>query len=82
MCSVVTSEKNVTRVTKSPQLTRIPLFPIRTNKGWIDETDFGGPEGVSIVFDWQSEPKSYGSMFVGTVPELDLAVYTICFLAR
>ena len=39
-------------------------------------------EGVSIVFDWQSEPKKYGSMFVGTVPELDLAVYTICFLAR
>ena len=39
-------------------------------------------EGVSIVFDWQTEPKSYGSMFVGTVPELDLAVYTICFLAR
>ena len=37
---------------------------------------------MSIVFDWQSEPKSYGSMFVGTVPELDLAVYTICFLAR
>ena len=43
---------------------------------------FVGQEGVSIVFDWQSEPKKYGSMFVGTVPELDLAVYTICFLAR
>jgi len=51
-------------------------------KGWIDKTTFGGQEGVSIVFDWQSEPKKYGSMFVGTVPELDLAVYTICFMAR
>ncbi len=34
------------------------------------------------MFDWNSEAKDYGSMFLGMVPELELAVYTVCFMTR
>ena len=38
--------------------------------------------GISDVFTWNGDLKKYGSMFVGTSPELVMAVDTICFLAR
>ena len=38
--------------------------------------------GVSEVFTWNGYLKKYGSMFVGTSPELVMALDTICFLAR
>ena len=38
--------------------------------------------GISDVFTWNGDLKSYGSMFVGTSPELVMALDTICFLAR
>jgi poly(U)-specific endoribonuclease len=37
---------------------------------------------VSGVFTWNSMAKCYGSMTVGTSPELEMALYTICFYAR
>lgn len=39
-------------------------------------------EGFTGVYDWSNECKSIGSFFIGTSPELDLAVYTICFMTR
>ena len=38
--------------------------------------------GLSNVFTWNGDIKSYGSMFVGTSPELVMALDTICFMAR
>jgi poly(U)-specific endoribonuclease len=34
------------------------------------------------VFTWNGDIKKFGSMFVGTSPELVMALDTICFLAR
>ena len=34
------------------------------------------------MFTWNGDIKSYGSMFVGTSPELVMALDTICFMAR
>ena len=34
------------------------------------------------MYTWNGQMKCIGSMFVGTLPELDLAVYTTCFLTR
>ena len=39
-------------------------------------------KGISDVFTWNGHIKKFGSMFVGTSPELIMALDTICFLAR
>jgi poly(U)-specific endoribonuclease len=37
---------------------------------------------ASVKFTWQGQPKTGGSFFIGTSPEYDMAVFTLCFLAR
>lgn len=37
---------------------------------------------VSVQYDWLGSSKSYGSMFIGTSPEFEIALYTLCFLTR
>lgn len=39
-------------------------------------------EIINDHFEWLGEPKNTGSMMVGTSPELDMAMFTVCFLAR
>lgn len=39
-------------------------------------------EIIKDHFEWFSLPKNTGSQFVGTSPELEMATYTVCFLAR
>jgi len=53
-------------------------------KGWLKSPVSLGEEGevFMLKFDWLSEPKTIGSMWIGTSPELELAVYTVCFYAR
>jgi len=43
---------------------------------------FGSSESGIIMFTyfWDKDNKPYGSMFVGTSPELEMALYTVCFL--
>lgn len=37
---------------------------------------------MKLAFEWMGKVKKSGSMFVGTSPELDMAVYTLCILTR
>jgi len=51
--------------------------------GYLDQANFNEyGSGISDVFTWNGDLKKYGSMFVGTSPELVMALDTICFLAR
>ncbi|KAI8501810.1 hypothetical protein Bbelb_202220 [Branchiostoma belcheri] len=36
---------------------------------------------ITIDFSWNGKRKSFGSFFLGTSPEFELAIYTVCFLA-
>ncbi|CAJ0585656.1 unnamed protein product, partial [Mesorhabditis spiculigera] len=36
----------------------------------------------ALKFSWQSEMKRSGSLLIGTSPEFDMALYTMCFLSR
>ncbi|KAH7673263.1 Protein K02A11.3, partial [Aphelenchoides avenae] len=38
------------------------------------------PVAASVAFDWDGHFKAESSFLVGTSPEFDLAVYTMCFL--
>lgn len=52
-------------------------------EGWSNYVDLGDKgEVLEDHFEWLGYPKPIGGMFVGTSPELELAVYTVCFLAR
>ncbi|CAL4098312.1 unnamed protein product, partial [Meganyctiphanes norvegica] len=37
---------------------------------------------LKISFHWEDASKYSGTMFVGTSPELEMALYTVCFMAR
>ena len=66
--------------------------------GHWEHVTFGGQgDGVSFTYNWGSAPvgfssllmiffffvqKPYGSMFIGTSPSLELALYTTCLLTR
>jgi len=51
--------------------------------GYIKTVDFGqNVYGLTDVFEWNGAMKAIGGGFVGTPPELDMAVFTICALIR
>lgn len=37
---------------------------------------------ISESFDWRNAQKPISSMFIGTSPEFELGIYTICWYAR
>lgn len=51
--------------------------------GWSKMKDFG-EKGLVLEdhFEWRNYKKSVGSSFIATSPEFEIAVYTVCFLAR
>ncbi|XP_075222607.1 endoribonuclease Arlr-like isoform X2 [Lycorma delicatula] len=49
--------------------------------GWMGETDFGKGKILKVHYTWKGTNKPVGTLFVGTSPELELALYTVCFLA-
>ena len=41
---------------------------------------YGG--GISFTYTWNGTQKPYGSMFLATSPELEMALYTTCLMTR
>ncbi|RZF47555.1 hypothetical protein LSTR_LSTR009091 [Laodelphax striatellus] len=50
--------------------------------GWKRYLDFGKGSLVKVHFKWNNVDKPVSSLFVGTSPELELALYSVCYLAR
>ncbi|XP_054261903.1 endoribonuclease CG2145-like [Macrosteles quadrilineatus] len=51
--------------------------------GYMQITDFNGKGGViKLHYKWLDKSKPVGTLFVGTSPELELALYTVCYFAR
>ncbi|GLG92470.1 Poly(U)-specific endoribonuclease homolog [Gryllus bimaculatus] len=51
--------------------------------GYIRKLELGNKGAIAkIHYKWSNVVKPVGSMFVGTSPELEMALYTICFLTR
>jgi len=51
--------------------------------GHWENVDLGGRGvGLSFTFKWGQEQKPFASFLVGTSPELEMAVYTTCLLAK
>ena len=40
------------------------------------------PDLVAVNYDWSGRHKALGSFFVGTSPEFDLALFTLCAVMR
>ncbi|KAK8746291.1 hypothetical protein OTU49_017347 [Cherax quadricarinatus] len=52
-------------------------------KGFIRFIDLNGKgQIVKLRFEWLNEAKPVGTVFIGTTPELEMALYTLCFLVR
>ncbi|XP_070556989.1 uridylate-specific endoribonuclease B-like [Ptychodera flava] len=55
-------------------------------KGWIpprgrrSHRPIDNPRLISVQFSWKQDVKAVGSTFIGTSPEFEIALYTICFL--
>lgn len=53
--------------------------------GWLKKLEFPSKVGSGVIklkYSWGSSLKHSGSLFIGTSPELEMALYTVCFLAR
>merc|ERR1712226_268773 len=48
----------------------------------FEETGLSLVGGLTDVFKWNNQMKDIGSMFLGTSPELDFAIYSTCFIIR
>ncbi|XP_076639830.1 uncharacterized protein LOC143351790 isoform X2 [Colletes latitarsis] len=50
--------------------------------GYVDELKFGNASLLKLNFDMDGIVRPNATIFVGTMPELEMSLYTICFFAR
>merc|ERR1711909_230038 len=54
--------------------------------GYWETAEFGenmeDGGGISFTYTWNGVPKPYGSMFLATSPELEMALYATCLMTR
>jgi poly(U)-specific endoribonuclease len=67
-------------------------FYLEEKAGFIDYKGYIKPRGngeaetnsddhvLTLQFDWHGQPKMVGTSFIGTSPEFEMAIYTMCFL--
>jgi len=56
-------------------------------KGWIEKGTYQSKTsatayGLTSVYDWNGYPKCIGGSLIATTPELEMALATVCFMAR
>ncbi|XP_014250564.1 poly(U)-specific endoribonuclease homolog [Cimex lectularius] len=52
--------------------------------GWVKNMEFSGKRGgvLKVRYTWNNVNKPAGTMFYGTSPEFEMAIYTVCFVTR
>ncbi|KAL3133426.1 hypothetical protein ABBQ38_007293 [Trebouxia sp. C0009 RCD-2024] len=57
------------------------IFPrVQSHGGQQEEVD-ANERMLTVQFSWNGQQKDISSMFIGTSPEFEVALYTLCFLA-
>jgi len=63
----------------TPMRSALRVCASRPGEGHAD-TD-ANDRMISLQFNWGTERKEVSSIFIGTSPEFELALYTLCFVA-